>query len=150
MFSETRYARNGDLRVAYRASPPGARDIVLVCPPFTNCEAFLDLPYFQAWSEAMASLGRLIFFDHPGTGVSDPATPTLELWADSINAVLGDLGSGEAVLVAIGRQVIHEGGLGRRRYSRSCRHPTMLTYRLVGGTKHPQEDANGFRRRAHR
>ena len=28
MFSETRYARNGDLRVAYRASPEGARDIV--------------------------------------------------------------------------------------------------------------------------
>ena len=25
MFSETRYAMNGDLRVAYRASPPGAR-----------------------------------------------------------------------------------------------------------------------------
>ncbi len=30
MFSETRYARNGDLRVAYRASPPGERDIVFV------------------------------------------------------------------------------------------------------------------------
>ena len=49
----------------------------------------------------MTSLGRLIFFDQPGTGVSDPATPTLELWADSITAVLDDLGSGEAVLVAI-------------------------------------------------
>jgi class 3 adenylate cyclase len=102
VFSETRYALNGDLRVAYRASRAGPRDIVLVCPPFTNCEVFLDLPYFQAWSEAMTSLGRLIFFDHPGTGVSDPATPTLELWADSITAVLDDLGSGEAVLVAIG------------------------------------------------
>jgi hypothetical protein len=30
MFSETRYAMNGDLRVAYRASPEGERDIVLV------------------------------------------------------------------------------------------------------------------------
>ena len=30
VFSETRYALNGDLRVAYRASPPGARDIVFV------------------------------------------------------------------------------------------------------------------------
>jgi hypothetical protein len=36
MFSETRYAMNGDLRVAYRASPPGARDIVFVSPPFTK------------------------------------------------------------------------------------------------------------------
>jgi class 3 adenylate cyclase len=101
MFSETRYALNGDLRVAYRASPQGARDIVIVCLPFTNCEVFLDLPYFQAWLEAMTSLGRLVYFDHPGTGVSDPATPTLELWADSITAVLDDLGSAEAVLVVI-------------------------------------------------
>ncbi len=102
MFSETRYAMNGDLRVAYRTSAEGARDIVLVCPPFTNCEVLLDLPYLQAWLEAMTSLGRLVFLDYPGTGVSDPATPTLELWADSITAVLDDLGSGEAVLVVIG------------------------------------------------
>jgi pimeloyl-ACP methyl ester carboxylesterase len=52
----------------------------------------------------MTSLGRLIFFDQPGTGASDPVTagalPTLEQWADSITAVMDDLGSREAVLVA--------------------------------------------------
>jgi hypothetical protein len=32
MFSETRYALNGDLRVAYRASREGPRDIVFVSP----------------------------------------------------------------------------------------------------------------------
>ncbi len=101
MFSETRYALNGDLHVAYRASAEGERDIVFVSHPFTNCEVFPELPSTQGWFEAMTSLGRLIFFDQPGTGVSDPATPTLELWADSITAVLDDLGSGEAVLVAI-------------------------------------------------
>ena len=101
MFSETRYALNGDLRVAYRTSREGPRDLVFVSHPFTNCEVFPELPSIQGWFEAMTSLGRLIFFDQPGTGVSDPATPTLELWADSITAVLDDLGSGEAVLVAI-------------------------------------------------
>ena len=101
MFSETRYAINGDLRVAYRASGEGPRDIVFVSPPFTNCEVFTELPSIQGWFEAMTSLGRLIYFDPPGTGVSDPATPTLELRADSIAAVLDDLGSNEAVLVAI-------------------------------------------------
>jgi class 3 adenylate cyclase len=100
MFSETRYALNGDLRVAYRASHAGERDIVFVSPPFTNCEVFPELPYIQGWFEAMTSLGRLVFFD-AGTGVSDPAPQTLELRADSITAVLDDLGSGEAVLVAI-------------------------------------------------
>ena len=52
----------------------------------------------------MTSLGRLIFFDQPGTGASDPvragALPTFEQWSDSITAVLDDLGSSEAVLVA--------------------------------------------------
>ncbi len=51
----------------------------------------------------MTSLGRLIFFDQPGSGASDPvspgALPTLEQWADSITAVLDDLGSREAVLL---------------------------------------------------
>jgi class 3 adenylate cyclase len=101
VFSETRYAMNGDLRVAYRASPPGPRDIVFVCNPITNCEVFPELPSAQAWFEAMTSVGRVIYFDVPGTGVSDPATWSLELWADSITAVLDDLGSGEAVVVAI-------------------------------------------------
>src|SRR5690242_6689208 len=104
MFSETRYALNGDLRVAYRASSPGARAVVVVPNWFTTCELFPELPSVQGWVEAMTSLGRLIFFDQPGTGGSDPVTPnalpTLEQWADSITAVLDDLGSDEAVLIA--------------------------------------------------
>jgi class 3 adenylate cyclase len=104
VFSETRYAMNGDLRVAYRASAEGARDIVFVPNWFTCCEHLPELPSLQRWVEAMASLGRLIFFDQPGTGASDPvapgALPTLEQWADSITAVLDDLGSSKAVLLA--------------------------------------------------
>jgi class 3 adenylate cyclase len=105
MFSETRYAMNGDLRVAYRASREGPRDIVFVPPWFTCCDLLPELPSLQGWVEAMTSLGRLIFFDLPGMGASDPgaagALSTLEQWADSIIAVLDDLGSSEAVLVAV-------------------------------------------------
>ena len=104
MFSETRYAMNGDLRVAYRTSREGPRDIVFVPNWLTCCEVLPELPSIQGWVEAMTSLGRLIFFDQPGTGASDPVTPgalpTLEQWADSITAVLDDLGSREAVLLA--------------------------------------------------
>ncbi|HKV22140.1 MAG TPA: adenylate/guanylate cyclase domain-containing protein [Mycobacterium sp.] len=103
MFSETRYAMNGELRVAYRASGEGARDIVFVSNWFTCCELFPELPSTRGWVEAMTSLGRLIFFDQPGTGASDPvstgALPTLEQWADSITAVLDAIGSREAFLV---------------------------------------------------
>jgi class 3 adenylate cyclase len=105
MFSETRYAMNGDVRVAYRASREGPRDIVVVPSWFTCCDLVPELPSIQGWIEAMTSLGRLIFFDQPGIGASDPAPsgalPTLESFADSITAVLDDLGSREAVLLAV-------------------------------------------------
>ena len=104
MFSETRYALNGDLHVAYRTSREGPRDLVFVSNWLTNCEVVPELPFLQSWVEAMTSVGRLIFFDQPGTGVSDPVTPgalpTMEQWADSITAVLDDLGSSEAVVIA--------------------------------------------------
>ncbi len=105
MFSDTKYARNGDLHIAYRTSPQGPRDIVLVTNWFTNCEAFPELPSIQGWVEAMATLGRLIVFDQPGTGASDPVVPgslpTLEQWSDSITAVLDELKSTEAVIIAM-------------------------------------------------
>src|ERR1700756_1467718 len=95
---------NGDLRVAYRASPEGERDIVFVPNWLNCCDILPELPAIHGWIDAMTSLGRLITFDQPGTGASDPvstgALPTLEQWADSITAVLDDLGSREAVLVA--------------------------------------------------
>jgi len=104
MFSETRYALNGDLRIAYRTSREGPRDIVFIPTWFSNCEVLPELPSVQGWAEAMTSLGRVIFLDLPGTGASDSfmsgALPTLEQWADSIIAVLDDLGSREAVLLA--------------------------------------------------
>src|ERR1700757_5056664 len=104
VFSETRYARNGDLRVAYRTSREGPRDIVFVPNWFTCCEHLPELPSLQGRVDALTSLGRLIFFDQPGTRASDPiapgALPTLEQWADSITAVLDDLDSREAVLLA--------------------------------------------------
>src|SRR6478672_7695604 len=105
VFSETRYAMNGDLRVACRTSREGPRDLVFVSNWFTNCELLPELPSIQGWVEAMTALGRLIFFDQPGTGASDPVTPgalpTLEQWVDSITAVLDDLGSREAVILAV-------------------------------------------------
>src|SRR5262245_3020285 len=128
MFSETRYALNGDLRVAYRASREGPRDIVFVPNWFTCCEILPELPSVQGWVEALTSLGRLIFFDQPGTGASDPVTPgalpTLEQWADSITAVLDALGSREAALVT------HPGALATAALF-AATHPSRTTALVV-------------------
>ena len=141
MFSETRYAMNGGLRVAYRASREGPRDIVIVPSWFTCCEVIPELPSIQGWLEAMTSLGRLIFFDQPGTGASDPVTlgalPTLEQWADSITAVLDDLGSREAVLVAFG------GALRQRRCSRRLIRRAQSRWWCLRGMRHPLSESPG-------
>jgi pimeloyl-ACP methyl ester carboxylesterase len=138
VFSETRYAMNGDLSVAYRASPAGERDIVFVPNWFTNCEVMPELPSLQGWVEAMSSLGRLIFLDHPGTGASDPVTPdappNMEQWADSITAVLDDLGSTEAVLLGFAAGVA-TGALFAATYpSRTTALVVLDGYADTGGT----------------
>ena len=58
MFSETLYALNGDLRVAYRASREGPRDIVFVSNWFTCCEIMPELPFIQGWHRLREGLFR--------------------------------------------------------------------------------------------
>jgi pimeloyl-ACP methyl ester carboxylesterase len=142
MFSETRYAMNGDLHVAYRTVGAGARDIVFVPNWFTNCEVVPELASIQGWVEAMTSLGRLIFFDQPGTGSSDPVAPselpTMEQWADSITAVLDDLGSREAVLLA------SCGALATGALVFAATHPSRTTALVVlEGYAHPLTERRG-------
>ena len=90
-------------------------------------------------------LGRLIFFDQPGTGASDPVTagalPTLEQWADSITSVLDDLGSSEAVLVALERRVRGRGAV---------RGDTSITHRQRWLCSTVHADADGTRSRPER
>jgi class 3 adenylate cyclase len=144
MFSETRYAMNGDLRVAYRASREGVRDIVFVPNWGTNCEVIPELPSIQGWVEAMTSLGRLIFFDQPGTGASDPVTPgalpTLEQWADSITAVLDDLGSREAVLLAADGAFAPAALFAATHPSRTAALVVLDGYADAGGTALVQDE----------
>jgi class 3 adenylate cyclase len=144
VFSETRYALNGDLRVAYRASREGPRDIVSVPNWHTCCEVLPELPSIQGWVEAITSLGRLIYFDQPGTGASDPVTPgalpTLEQWADSITAVLDDLGSREAVLVAFDGAFAPAALFAATHPSRTAALVVLDGYADAGGTPLVQDE----------
>jgi class 3 adenylate cyclase len=149
VFSETRYALNGDLRVAYRASREGPRDLVSVANWFTCCEVLPELPSIQGWVEAMTSLGRLIYFDQPGTGASDPVTPgalpTLEQWADTITAVLDDLGSREAVLVASNSAFAPAALFAATHPSRTSALVVLEGYADAGGTPLVQDKIQAAR-----
>ena len=102
---ETRYAKSDDLAVAYQVIGDGPRDVMVMPNWFSNVEATWEMPEFVRWMEYIASFARLIMFDQPGTGVSDPisldAPPTLEQWVDSARVVLDAAGSAEAAVMAV-------------------------------------------------
>jgi class 3 adenylate cyclase len=101
---ETKYARSGDVRVAYQVSGEGPLDVVLLPTWFTQVDAFWEIPQVAELLHRVESFGRLIQFDKRGVGLSDPiplqSLPTLEEWMDDLRAVLDAVGSERAALVA--------------------------------------------------
>jgi hypothetical protein len=52
---ETRYARSGDLQIAYQMVGEGPLDVVLVPPYLSNIEMYWDLPFFSRFFGRLAS-----------------------------------------------------------------------------------------------
>ena len=103
---DIRYARNGDIHIAYDLmGEGGGTDVVLIRTYVSQLEHFRRLPRMAAFTERLARLGRLICFDHRGTGLSDRLRgyrlPTIEERVDDLRAVLDAVGSERALLVAL-------------------------------------------------
>jgi class 3 adenylate cyclase len=92
---ETRYAKSGDLHIAYQVVGEGP-PLVVSDQWFGNVDAQWDFPPMERFLRSLASFSRLVLFDKRGTGLSDPvpmrAAPTLEEWMDDLRAVLDDAG----------------------------------------------------------
>ena len=96
---DTRYARSGDVAIAYQVVGDGQVDLVWV-PFFGNVRWAWEQPLVARFYERLASFARLILFDKRGTGLSDrPRTLTLETQMDDIRAVLDAAGSRRAALL---------------------------------------------------
>ena len=100
---ETRYARSGDVSIAYQVVGEGPFDLVYVPGWVSNVELMWDEPDYTAFLERLASFSRLIIFDKRGTGLSDPVPldrlPTLEQRMDDVRAVMDAVGSDRAALL---------------------------------------------------
>ena len=99
----TRYARNGDLQIAYQVAGEGPLDVLVVPSWFSNIELDWELPRSARFLTRLASFARLIQFDRRGAGMSGGiagATP-LEEQIDDVRAVLGAAGSGQPALISI-------------------------------------------------
>ena len=101
MTPQIRYARSGDLSIAYQVVGDGPRDIVLVPGWISNIEVFWEEPSVVRFLERLASFSRLILFDKRGTGLSDrfSGTPSLEERMDDVRAVMDAVGSTKASLL---------------------------------------------------
>jgi pimeloyl-ACP methyl ester carboxylesterase/class 3 adenylate cyclase len=100
---ETRYAKSGDVHIAYQVLGDGPIDLVFVPGFVSNVEATWDVPGRAAFFRRLASFSRLILFDKRGTGMSDRTSQifTLEQRMEDVHAVMEAAGSKRAALLGI-------------------------------------------------
>ena len=87
---ETRYARSGDVRIAYQVVGTGSLDLVVVPGFATNLDLIWENPAYAELLSRCAAFSRLIVFDKRGTGLSDRhvGIAHLEERMDDVRAVM--------------------------------------------------------------
>ena len=102
---EVRYARSGEVAIAYAVVGEGPLDLVFVMGWVSHLDSFWEEPSFARFLRRLASFSRLILFDKRGTGLSDRVPinelPTLEERMDDVRAVMDAVGSDRAALMGV-------------------------------------------------
>ena len=98
----TRYAKSGDVHVAYQVFGEGPLNLVIIPFFVSNIEVWWEYPDCARWLLRLASFARVAMFDKRGTGMSDRVTelPGLEQRIDDVRAVMD----------AVSRVAWHVGG----------------------------------------
>jgi pimeloyl-ACP methyl ester carboxylesterase len=100
---ETRYAKSGDVNIAYQVVGDGPLDLVLVHGWVQSFDPGWEIEPIRRFYERLASFSRLILFDKRGTGLSDRVPvddlPTLETRMDDMRAVLDVVGAQRAAVL---------------------------------------------------
>src|ERR1700736_6482227 len=101
MQPDTRYARSGDVNIAYQVLGEGPRDLVFVPGWVSNIEIYWEEPALARFFTRLALFSRLILFDKRGTGLSDRVAdmPSLEVRMDDVRAVMDAASSERAALL---------------------------------------------------
>lgn len=94
MFPRTKYARSGDVRIAYQISGDAPVDVVWAPGTMSHLDLDWEIPERALFFERFSKFCRLIRFDKRGTGLSDRPLKmaTLEERSDDIRAVMDDIG----------------------------------------------------------
>ncbi len=99
---ETRYVETDQGYLACQTFGSGDRDILFLTGALTNLDAIWDEPSAARFLDRLGAMGRVIFYDMRGSGVSDPILDRskwlpIEALVDDVRAVLDAAGSEKAV-----------------------------------------------------
>jgi class 3 adenylate cyclase/pimeloyl-ACP methyl ester carboxylesterase len=99
----TRYARSGDISVAYQTMGHGSIDLVVVLGVVSHVEFVHEIPGWTNFLRRLAAFARVVTFDKRGQGLSDrmPGVPLLEERMDDVRAIMEAIGSKRAVLLGV-------------------------------------------------
>jgi class 3 adenylate cyclase len=101
----TQYVTSGDVQLAYQVFGEGEREIVLVFDWASHLEVLWEQPHVLDFFDVLRRLGRVLWFDMRGLGLSDPV-PGGELapedWVDDVAVVMDAAGFSQATLFAQG------------------------------------------------
>jgi len=113
---EIRYAKNGDVNIAYQRFGSGP-DVVSIPPLISNVEIMWEHEVFRRFLELRASRTRVLHFDKRGIGMSDrvAATPSLQERIGDVLAVMDAEGVERASVLGVS-----EGALMAQHFAVTC------------------------------
>ena len=97
----TRYAKSGDVHIAYQVFGDGPINLILAPYFVSNIEVYWEHPAVARWLLRLASFARVAVFDKRGTGMSDrvPELPGLDQRMDDLRVVMDAANMQEAALL---------------------------------------------------
>jgi class 3 adenylate cyclase len=100
---ETRYARSGQIHIAYHVTGSGPLDLVFIPGFVSNIDLWWEEPEWAHFFSRLASFSRLILFDKRGTGLSDrmAGVANLEDRMDDVRAVMDAASCERAALFGV-------------------------------------------------
>jgi len=143
---ETRYAKSGELNIAYQAFGAGTVNLVFIPGWASNVENIWTLSEFAAFADKLAQFARVILLDRRGTGLSDPVVnpPTLEERMDDVRAVIDAAGWDRAVIWGIS-----EGGPMAMMFAATYPHrvPALVLYGTFARFSRAEDYPHGYPQR---
>ena len=98
---EIRYARNGDVHLAYQTFGAGEHDLILIPGFVSHAEFPWEHPPYRRFMERLGAIARVTVYDKRGSGLSDPIDPTagFDQHLDDLGVVIDAVGAERPVLL---------------------------------------------------